>query len=175
MLKSPIKALKRKFKKHKKLFFVLLAIDILSIPAAAQMVDHVSFSVPQKVASVKLEVTKSGMQSFVVASNAPFAIISENAIGEFNVQIRTKDTINGLDVGGNAQFPGAHSSCAIANSIAPQKIYEAVRKTAKQRGEVISQAVIVDVRYDPALTPKFRVLTQKNAFEVSPAAQCDSV
>lgn len=175
MLKSPIKAIKQKFKTHKKWFLLLLAIDILSIPAAAQMIDHVSFSVPQKVASVKLDVTEAGLQRFVVASNAPFVIVSENAIGKFNVRLRTKDQINGLNVGSNAQLPGAGKSCALATSDAPQKIYEAVRKTAKQRGEVLSQAVIIDVQYDPALTPNFKVLTQQNAFEVSPAAQCDSV
>lgn len=174
MLKSPLAALKRKYKKHKKWFIVALALDVLSIPAAAQMVDRVSFSVPQKVASVKLDVQTPGLQRFVVASNSPFAIVSENVIGEFNVKLITKENINGHALGENAQIPGAQASCSATSSTAPRKIYEAVRKTAVKPGEVLSQAVIVDISYDPSLTPEFKILTQQNAFEINAAGTCNS-
>lgn len=173
MLKSPFAAIKRKFKKHKKWFIAALVLDILSIPAAAQMVDRVSFSVPQKVASVKLKTEELGLQRFVVASNAPFAIVTEDVSGEFNVTLRTKANINDQDIGENAQFPGAAQSCATVTNTAPHKIYEAVRKTAQKPGEVLTQAVVVDINYDPSLTPEFKIITQQNAFDIHAAANCE--
>ena len=173
MLKSPIAAIKRKFKKHKKWFIAALVLDVLSIPAAAQIVDRVSFSAPQKVASVKLQTEELGLQRFVVASNAPFAIVTEDVTGEFNVTLRTKANINNQPIGENAQFPGAAQSCAHVTSASPHKIYEAVRKTAVKRGEVLSQAIVVDINYDPELTPEFKIVTQKNAYDIHAAAHCD--
>ena len=175
MFKSVAGFFKRKYKKHKKWFLVLLALDILCIPVTAQIVDRVSFSAPQKVASVKLDVNQPGLQRFVVASNAPFAIISENAVGEFNVTLTTEDKINGRVIGNNAQLPGLQTTCAIALSTTPQKIYEAIRKTAVSRGEALSQAVIVDVSYDPALTPDFKFITQQNAIALKAATLCGDV
>jgi hypothetical protein len=161
-----------KFKKHKHWFIAALVLDILSIPAAAQIVDHVSFSVPQKVASVRLDVQQEGLQRFVVASNGPFAVISENAIGEFNVRLRTNDNIKGQSIGENAQLPGSNTGCALATAQSPQKIYEAIRKTAKKRGEVLSQAVIVEISYDPVLDPNFKIVTGQNAFSITQAGAC---
>jgi len=174
MFKSVAGYFKRKYKKHKKLFILLLCVDLLALPATAQMVDRVSFSAPQKVASVKLANHTAGLQSFVVASNAPFAVISEKAIGEFNVTLKTKDDINGYTIGDNAQLPGSQSTCSVATSSAPQKIYEAIRKTAASRGEVLSQAVVIEVRYDPELTPEFKIITQQNAIAVNAAGQCET-
>ena len=175
MIKTILGMFKRKYKKHKKWFIVLLALDILSIPVAAQMVDHVSFSAPQKVASVKLDTDKAGLQRFVVASYGPFVVISEKAIGQFQVNLRTKATINGKEIGMNAQLPGSGQACSVATSLTPQKIYEAVRKTAAKPGEVLSQAVIVDIKYDPALSPEFKIMTQTNALKFQAPASCETV
>ena len=137
------------------------------------MVDRVSFSAPQKVASIKLQTKEIGLQRFVVASNAPFAIVTEDVTGEFTVSVRTKANINNQSIGDNAQFPGAAQSCAHVTSASPHKIYEAVRKTALKRGEVLSQAVVVDIHYNPELTPEFQIVTQKNAYDIHAAAHCD--
>lgn len=168
-IKTKVKA---KFQKHKYWFIAALVIDILSIPAAAQIVDHVSFSVPETVASVRLDVQQEGLQRFVVASNGPFAVVSENAVGEFNVNLVTKGDIKGLAIGENAQLPGSKISCAVATAQSQQKIYEAVRKTAKRRGEALSQAVIVEIRYDPALDPDFKIVTGENAYSIKRAGSC---
>ena len=173
MFKPITRFVKKKYKTHKKWFIAALILDLLCIPATAQIIDKVSFSAPQKVASVKLVTPEAGLQRFVVASNAPFAVISENAAGDFTVSLKTKEQINGIDVGENAQLPGTEKSCATAVTAAPQKIYEAIRKTAKARGEVLSQAVIVEIRYDADLAPEFKILTQKNAFNIAPAPRCD--
>ncbi len=163
---------KTKFKKHKHWFIAALVLDILSIPAAAQIVDRVSFSVPEKVASVRLDVDQAGMQRFVVASNGPFAVISENAVGEFNVKLVSKGNIKGHPIGENAQLPGALGNCALVTGQSPQKIYEAVRKTAKQSGEVLSQAVIIEINYDPQLSPEFKIMTGQNAGGIQAAGGC---
>jgi len=175
MVNNFLNAIKAKFKTHKHWFIAALVLDILSIPAAAQIVDRVSFSVPQKVASVRLDVEQDGMQRFVVASNGPFAIVSENAMGEFTVRLKTKGDINGQSIGANAQLPGADKDCAMVTAQSPQKIYEAIRKTAKTRGEVLSQAVIVEISYDPILDPSFKIMTGKNALSITQAGNCQSV
>jgi len=175
MVNNILNGIKTKFKTHKHWFIAALVLDILSIPAAAQIVDHVSFSVPEKVAAVQLDVQQDGLQRFVVASNGPFAIISENAIGAFNVQLTTKGDLNGQAIGSNAQLPGAEKNCAVATSQGPQKIYEAIRKTAKHRGEVLSQAVIVEISYDPVLNPDFKIITRKKSASFALAGNCQSV
>jgi len=172
MFKHVKNAVTAKFKKHKHWFITALVLDILSIPAAAQIVDRVSFSAPQKVASVRLDVTQEGLQRFVIASNGPFAIISENAIGEFNVKLITKADINGRSIGNNSQLPGSGVECAAATAQAPQKIYEAIRKTAARPGDVLSQAVVAEISYDPALNPNFKIMTGQNALSITPAGNC---
>jgi len=111
-------------------------------------------------------------QRFVVASNAPFVVISEKAIGEFNVKIQKKDEVHGFIIGENAQLPGAAKGCAVATSMTPQKIYEAERKTAIKRGDAITQSVLIELRYDPALSPEFKIITQDEALNINAAGQC---
>jgi hypothetical protein len=160
-----------KFKKRY-LVFAWLAIEIASIPAAAQIIDKVAFSVPQKATHIRLA-AEPGLAKFVVASNAPFAVIAENTIGEFNVSVHESGLINGRRFGTNAQMPGEAATCAALISPAGTVIYAAKRKTAAEKGDILSQAVIIEIRYAPEAKPDFKVLTQKNAKSIQPAQACE--
>lgn len=150
-----------------------IAMEVVSIPVSAQIIDKVAFSVPQKVISVPFP-PEAGVTKFLVSSNAPFAVVSENAIGEFQVSVQVSGQVNGNAFGSNAQMPGAASSCAMQTAASPTKVYEADRKTAAQKGDILTQAVIVEIRYDAETKPALKIITQDKAKRISSAAVCES-
>ena len=150
-----------------------IALEIASIPVSAQIIDKVAFSKPQKVVSVPFP-PESGITKFLVSSDAPFAIISENATGEFDVTIKVSGVLNGNRFGANAQMPGAAESCVVQTSPKSTKIYEAERKTAAQKGDILTQAVIVEIRYDADINPELKIITQNKAKKISSATVCQT-
>lgn len=150
----------------------LIAMEVASIPVSAQIIDKVAFSVPQKVISVPFP-PETGIAKFMVSSNAPFAVVSENAIGEFDVSVQVSGSVNGNAFGSNAQMPGAATACAAQTTPSATKLYEADRKTAAQKGDILTQAVIIEIRYDPEITPDFKILTQDKAKRIATGATCE--
>jgi len=128
----------------------VIAMEVASIPVAAQIVDKVSFSVPQKVIAVPFP-PEVGLTKFLVASNAPFAVISENAIGEFEVNIEVSGILNGNRFGTNAQMPGMATACAMQSS-----------------------AVIVEIRYDANIQPNLKIISENKAKRMPLGTTCDS-
>lgn len=159
----------RKIKKRN-IALVLLAMELMSLPAAAQIIDKVVLSVGQKAISVELE-TETGVSQFMVTSNAPFAIIAENVMGDIDINLHTNGTINGKRFGTNAQMPGAAQSCATALSPAPQAIYVAERKTAATKGPILSQAILVSVVHGGE-NANVRIVTEKEGESFSRAPAC---
>lgn len=159
--------------KKRTIFLGILALEILTFPAMAQMVDRVAFEAPQKAIAVKLA-TEPGVSKFVVSSNAPFTLVAENAAGDFDVNVYRSGTVNGNRFGDNAQLPGKAQTCATALSAERSAIYRADRKTAATPGEILSQSVIVEVRYDDSLTPNLRIETEKDSRNIARAAPCAS-
>jgi len=151
----------------------IIAMEVASIPVAAQIVDKVSFSVPQKVIAVPFP-PEVGLTKFLVASNAPFAVVSENAIGEFEVNIEVSGILNGNRFGTNAQMPGMATACAMQSSTGSTKIYEAERKTAAQEGDILTQAVIVEIRYDANIQPNLKIISENKAKRIPLGTTCDS-
>jgi len=160
------------FKKRYLVIGLVLA-ELASIPVSAQIIDKVVFSAAQKVVSVPFP-PEPGLTTFMVSSNAPFAITSENAIGEFTVDVQVEGSVNGNRFGGNAQLPGERHSCAAQTSPLTTKLYEATRKTAAEKGDIVSQAVVISVSYDPALTPDFKIITEKKAKGLPLGSNCES-
>ena len=159
----------------KKIFFAWVAVEVvtlpLTIPATAQIVERISLSIPPRIAAVELE-AEPGISRYMVATNAPFSVISEGVIGKIDVDIKVKGKINKTPFGTKAQSPGAKETCVTSLSAAPSVIYQADRKTAAKRGEILQQAVMVEMRYDPALSPKLRFEAAKSPEAMAlPAAQ----
>ena len=164
----------------KKILFGWLAWEVaalaLALPAMAQMVDKIKFTVPPRAAHVAVPQVP-GKTKIIIASNAPFSILSEGVIGEMSVNLTVQGHVNGKAFGGNAQNPGAAKACVFAASPAPSSVYKAVRRTAANRGAVIDQAVMIEISYDPALKPVFTVKTfdRPEAKSAQPAATCRAI
>lgn len=151
----------------------LIALELASIPVSAQIIKKVTFSEPQKVVAVPFP-SELGVTKFLVASDDPFAVISENTMGEFDITITAEGKLNGWRFGLNAQMPGQATSCAAQTSHSPTKIYEAERKTAARKGDILTQAVIVEIRYDSETKPDLKIVTEKKARKISSASMCAS-
>ena len=156
-------------------YFVLalIALEIATIPVSAQIINKIAFSKPQKVTAVPFP-AETGITKFLVASDDPFAIISENAIGEYDINLKVSGVLNGQRFGHNAQLPGLVKSCTAQSSESPTKIYQATRKTAAKEGDILTQAVIVEIRYGADIKPDFKIVTEKSARKISLGSECTS-
>ena len=145
----------------KKIVLSLLALEIvslpLSVPVAAQIVDRVVFSAPPRAAFVEMPRAEPGKTVLIVASNAPFSVISSGMVGELSVDVTVSGHINGQAFGANAQDPGMGDGCVFQSLSAPTLVYTSFRKTAARRGKVVDQAVKIEISYDPSLRPVFDV------------------
>lgn len=140
--------------------------------AGAQVLDHIKFDVPQRVASATLP-SEAGLTRLIISSNAAFTISAIGAIGEYDILVKHEGLINTTPFGLNAQMPGPETACGMAVSPSPSIIYSATKKTAASRGGVLSQSVMVEIRYDEAANPKFEVKTQDNSGAIPLAAPCE--
>jgi len=122
-----------------------LATASATFPAAAQIIDRVSL------------------------------FVTKDTIGDFDVSIHKSGVINGNPFGENAQMPGAANACATALSTAPTNIYMATQKTAAQKGGILTQAVVVEIRYAPETRPSFKIVTQDKSRDFAQAATCADV
>lgn len=167
---------KMKFKKRY-LIGVYLAFEIAGLAfagtASAQILDRVKFEIPQRVASALLPQETAGLTTLIISSNAPFTISASDAIGEFDVSVRSEGLLKATPFGANAQMPGPNAVCAAAVTPSPSIIYRADKKTARAKGPILSQSIMVEIRYDEALGPKFIVKTEDNSADMLPAAQCE--
>jgi hypothetical protein len=176
-----MKVAEKKMGVKTKIFWIWVAAEMVvlpfSIPATAQIVERIVLAFPPQISAVQLPVHKPGVSQFVVASNAPFNIISEGAIGDMEITITVSGKINSTPYGAAAQSPGADTACATSISPAQSVIYTADRKTAAKRGQVLEQAVMVEVKYDKALEPKltFEALNSENSASAQSALSCSSI
>lgn len=167
---------KMKFKKRY-LVGAYLAFEIAGLAfagtASAQILDRIKFEVPQRAVSALLPQEQAGLTTLIISSNAPFTISAAEAIGEFDVTVRREGLLNTTPFGLNAQMPGPNAACAAAVTPAPSIIYRADKKTARARGPILSQSIMVEIRYDESLDPKFLVKTEDNSADMIPAALCE--
>lgn len=159
--------------KKRYLFGAILAVELASIPAAAQMIDRVIFEVRPIVTAVEIPTEAPGKSRFLVVSNAPFHVSTENMIGDVSLSLHKSGNINGNRFGDNAQMPGEKRRCASVSSSAPTVIYQADHKTAAEPGPTASQAVVVVVNYDPVSQPDIEFIAGKSEQNLAPA--CKSI
>lgn len=147
----------RKTRLPRKLLGALVIVELLSLPAAAQIVDRVRFSAPERVIVADLPNETEGMRSYLVASNTPFAVEVSGVVGEVDVEITTTGDIAGMSYGTHATSPGLASTC-VQGRLAPIEAYRSERRTAATRGRVQDQAVRVDVSFDPLAEPAIQLV-----------------
>ena len=151
--------------------FEVLGLALVST-AGAQVLDQIKFEVPQRVASATLP-SEPGLTRLIISSNAGFTVSASDAIGEYDVKVLQDGLINTTPFGLNAQMPGPETACGTVISPAEFVIYRADKKTAAARGAVLTQSVMIEIRYDAAMQPKFAVRTTDNSVAIMPAANCE--
>jgi hypothetical protein len=152
---------------------VIAAASLLGHTANAQILDRVSFKIPQRAVMARLP-SEPGLTRLVVTSNAPFTVIASGAVGDFEVQVLSEGHINTTAFGANAQMPGPANHCASAVTPQDSIIYAAAQKTARAPGDILSQSVMIEIRYDKSAAPNFAVKTQVNSQGLIPAPDCAS-
>ena len=161
----------------KKILLTWLAVEgialCVALPATSQIVDRVMFTAAPRAAHTVTQI-KPGHAQILVASNAPFSILSQGGVGDMNMEMTINGTIHGKSFGGNAAHPGAMLACVTATSPAASLLYAGTKRTAANRGHVLTQAVMIDITYDPAIRPKFSVKTNTDteAKTATPTPAC---
>jgi len=166
--------LKAKAFKKRYIVFGLIAAELAAIPVAAKAVMDFKYEPLQRVVSVPFPIETPGVAKFLVSSNAPFAVISEGETGQFDINIQLNGELNGAPFGNNAQMPGASKTCAAPLTRSASKIYEATRKIDAGAGEVLSRAIILEIRYSEDIKPNFKILSEKKAKKFVAAASCEA-
>ena len=133
-----------------------------AIPAAAIMKDRVSFKAAPKVTAIPMP-SESGQTVFLVASNAPFAVVSRGAMTKLSVDVKKSGKYEGVQYGAKAKMPGDSAGCAVPTTQSASRIYTAGLKTAKRRGSPQEQAVKVTVSYHENSRPDISVVTMEEA------------
>ncbi len=160
-------------KLRNKLFGVWLGLELLalplSLPAVAGLSQHFSFSISAQVTAQPIDAPQ-GVSRFLVASNAPFAVLSSGAATELNVSISQSGIIGGKAYGSAAQIPGEATTCSMPSSNHNKwRIYTSFDKTAARRGDVTQQSVLIEISYDPEVTLDFEIVTLDNLYETGTA------
>lgn len=159
--------------KKRTLFLGWIALELAALPVAAHIFSQVNFVKPQRTIVVEID-ADPGTSTFMVNSNAPFAIIAEGSRGAFEVSVDQTGLINGNRYGENAQLPGKSFTCAKSDSSSPKTIYLAERKTEMSKGPILTRAVRIDVSYDQTTEPKLKVISQNDAQSIPRARPCRS-
>jgi len=172
-MENPIKKLARLQGKKKYLFLAFLAVEIVSLPAAAaQIIQHVSFDVRPFVTAVEIPTAERGVSRYLVSSNAGFGVEAINISGDVSVEVHSSGSLGGNRTFGDAaQLPGPQSHCAIASGVGT-KIYVADRKTAATKGTPPEQAVVFEFRYDETTKPIFDFISDSESS--SPVKFCEN-
>jgi len=144
--------------KGKKRYIVLglLGLELMSLPAAAQIVHKTAFEARPIVTAVEIPTTELGVSRFFVSSNAGFDIKANNIAGDVSVKVHVSGQFSPEHrFGDAAQLPGPKTTCAHA-ATANAAIYKADRKTAlRERANTTDRAVIFEITYDPTQKPDF--------------------
>lgn len=164
----------------KKRFLVLglVAFELAMLPFAGHMLHKTSlklnmadFTKPQRAINVKIG-SEPGITRYMVSADAPFTVTSETMMGQFDVDIYANGIINGKTFGANAQKPGPDTACSQTQSLEPRVIYRSDKGTVAREGKILSQAILVEIRYEPYYKPDVKIMTQKKSKNILSAQPC---
>lgn len=161
-----------KFKKRN-ILLAILAVEILTLPVSAKVVDKMLFTLPADAAIVNLPNDEPGFSRLVVVSNSSFVLTSKNAVGNMDISVHLSGWINETRFGDNAQLPGPVEACSRVGQTDETVIYASDQRTAARRGEVLSRSVIIEVEHAPGQNPEFNVTPTKSGKDLPVALACD--
>ena len=149
--------------KGKKRYMVLglLAVELMSLPAAAKIVQTVSFDSAPTVVAVEIPTVEPGLSRFLVASDAGFIVKTNDLIGDVSVNLHVSGKLGAeLRFGDAAQLPGPQVACT--QSTEPNsEIYHASQATAAREGTAPERAVIFEFQYASDQHPEFEFIAGK--------------
>lgn len=153
----------------KKIILTWLALELAAIPfvfpvfAALPTFAKIIQSSPEvdmtRVVSANIP-APDGVSRYLVASDASFVIIANNLLGDVETNIIQKGNIAGARFGALTQNIAVKNTCLRTLSTTASIIYRSAHKTADNTGSIIDQTVLIEMRYDPKLSPKFTFKTQ---------------
>jgi len=153
-----IKKLSQLKGKKRYIVFGLLAFELVSLPAAAQIVHKAAFDVRPLVTAVEIPTSETGVSRFLVTSNAGFDVFANDVEGDVSVQVHVTGSLGGtVRFGGAAQLPGPQSVCATStdqNAV----IYKAERKIETRKAPAAERAVMMEFNYTPTARPDFKFI-----------------
>lgn len=161
-MKNRLKKLSMLQGKKRYIVMIWLAVELLSLPAAAQIVHRVAFEVRPIVTAVEIPTSEPGVSRYLVTSNAGFGVRANGVIGEVQVDVKVSGAMSGaIRFGDAAQLPGPETGCAQASGLSSD-IYIADRKTAASPGTAPEQAVVFEFAYDIEARPDFEFIAGTN-------------
>ena len=146
--------------KGKKRYIVLglLACELMSLPAAAHIIQQTAFTERPRVSAIEIPTAEPGLSRYFVLSNAGFVVQSNHASGNISVNVETRGALaGGSRFGDSAQLPGAKTVCAYSTAL-NRNIYKADKTTVAKDGTPPEQAVVFEFRYTPDQTPNFEFI-----------------
>jgi len=135
-----------------------LAVELMSLPAAAHIVHSAATQVRPIVTAVEIPTAEPGVSRFLVTSNAGFDVKATDVVGDVSVNVHVSGKLSSQNrFGAAAQLPGPKATCAQATG-QNAAIYKANRKTAAHEGDAVEKAVVIEFTYDHTATPNFNFI-----------------
>lgn len=159
--------------KKRNIVYGLIALEIICIPVSAKVIDKVMHAFPDSIIATELP-RQPGKTMIAISSNKPFVISSANYTGELDINITQTGMIYKTSYGEQAEMPGPSSACAAPSASETSIIYAAENRTAKTRGKILSQTVMVELRYDASAEPVFEVTPRKKKNVLPAAPSCET-
>lgn len=144
--------------KKRYVLFAVLAMEIVSLPAAAGIISQ-SFkqAVDPALSVVLLEETEDKVR-YVIASEAAFHIAADVTDAHYEVRIYKKGEVNSQSFGEKAQMPGAALTCSHTKN-EQTTIFQSLRRTSinpdLNRDDILNQAVILEIKHNAGAKPNF--------------------
>ncbi len=137
-----------------------LALTLLPVigvsSASANVSDRVVLQIPQKIISKQLP-SAPGVTKILLATNTPYVIKSEGAIGELSLTFTSQGTIDGRSFGTHSQVPTQHTGCVYVDQPWSTSLFTSEYRTASGSGRPLDQAIIIEVTHDPMIAPQLTI------------------
>ncbi len=151
----------------------LIAFELMSLPAAAKIIQTATTHTPTpRVLAVEIVTDEAGVSRFIVNSNDGFGIEVEGLIGDVNTTVHESGVLaSNARFGDDAQLPGDAKACSHSASTDSQPIYQAIQKTELTHGHVVDRSVVFEFHYDAQAKPSFEFTAGMDSVDVPRACE----
>ena len=155
-------------KKLSKVLLIWAGLELAALPFALPALANLSqtLSTPPKadIRAVPMP-SGEGEQVFLIAANAQFAVISEDAAAKLTLNLTQSGNEHGVDFGRRSNFSGPTTSCSAPVNAGATRIFTAQPTSRSRRASLQDRAVRLVVQYDSHVAPKISVISMDAASE----------